>query len=109
MKAMAKIALAILIAIAIATPALAADKLITAKVESVTVAKDKNQQEYVRLRVAAAKELNGIQYTSAVPAMVFGPEVAKAKTIKSGQTVKMIVQEREYQGRTSYTVLKIAE
>ena len=104
--------IAIVIAIAViftATLAVAQDKLVTTKVSKVTVAKDKNGNEYVRLSVESPKELNGVAYTTTESAMAFGDMVAKAKTVKAGATVKMIVSEREFQGRQSYTVLKIME
>jgi len=97
------------LSICLSLNAFAADQLLTAKVSAVKVAKDKNGSEYVRLMVESPRELNGISYVTATPAMAFGSEVAKAKTVKPGQTLKLIVSEREYQGRTSLTILKIVE
>lgn len=106
-------AIAITIAVLIlasATLAFAQDKLVTTRISKVTVAKDKNGNEYVRLSVDTPKELNGVAYTANTAAMAFGAEqVAKARMLKAGATVKMIVSEREFQGRQSYTILKIVE
>jgi len=110
MKRFTRIAIVALIVLGLFTPfAFAADKLIAAPVSSVKVAKDKNGNEYVKLTVDTPKELNGVQYAIGTSAMAFGPMVAKAKTVKAGQTVRMIVSEKEYLGRTSYTILKFVE
>ena len=58
-----------------------------------------------RIMVNEGRELNGVKYTTQVPAMAFGEMVAKAKAVKTGDHVKMIVSERKYQDRTSLTVI----
>jgi saccharopine dehydrogenase-like NADP-dependent oxidoreductase len=110
MKRFTRIAIVTLIVLGLFTPfAMAADQLITAAVSNVKIAKDRNGAEYVRLMVETPKELNGVQYTTGSPAMAFGQLVAKAKTVKAGQTIKMIVSEKDFNGRTSYTVIKFLE
>ena len=108
MKKLIVIAIAVAVVFT-ATLAVAQDKLVTAKVSKVTIAKDKHGNEYVRLSVDNSKELNGVEYTTTASAMAFGDLVSQAKLVKAGTTVKMIVSEREFQGRQSYTVLKIME
>ena len=92
------------------TVALAApDRIIDSKVQTATVAKDKNGAEYVRLIVEDKRSLNGLEYTASVPAMCFGTVVDQAKPIRAGQTAKLVVSESEFQGKKSYTVLHIVE
>ncbi|MHC1728557.1 MAG: hypothetical protein AB9866_21575 [Syntrophobacteraceae bacterium] len=102
-------AICLAICIALCLPAFAVDKLITTKVSSIKVANDKNGTEYVRLMVDSPSTVSGVSYVTATPAMAFGAHAAKAKTLKAGQVVKMIVAERDYQGRPSYTILKFVE
>jgi hypothetical protein len=83
--------------------ATAAEKAITAKADQVTVAKDKNGHEYVRVTITEQRELSGMKYTTGVPVMFFGALVEKAKTLKAGNSFTAIVQPKDYQGRTSYT------
>jgi hypothetical protein len=108
-KAIAIVTATLILCLSIASVVAAQDKMVSLKVNKVTVAKDKTGNEYVGLSVENPKELNGVAYTTSTSAMVFGDGVAKAKTVKQGQTVKMIVSEREFKGNSSYTVLKIVE
>jgi len=93
----------------IVAPASAEDKILTAKIDSVAMAKDKNGNAYTRVIVLEKKSLQGVEYESGVPAMAFGGVAAKAATLKAGGTLKAIVSEREYQGRNSYTILSILQ
>ena len=108
-KAIAIVTATLILCLSFASVAPAQDKMVSLKVNKVTVAKDKNGNEYVRLSLETPKELNGVAYTTSTSAMVFGEGVARAKTTKQGQVLKMIVAEREFKGNTSYTVLKIVE
>jgi hypothetical protein len=87
--------------------ALAADKVLNTTVRDVTTAIDKNGAEYVRLIVADQRELNGIKYETDAALMAFGPQVQEAKSVKKGDQIKAIVSGREYQGRLSYTLIKL--
>ena len=91
--------------IAIAGP----DRILESKVQTSTLAKDKNGAEYVRLIVEDKRNLNGLEYIASVPAMCFGTVAERAKPIRAGQAVKLVVSESEYQGKKSYTVLHIVE
>ena len=108
MKKLVVIAIAVFVLIT-ATTAAAQDKFLTAKVTKVTMNKDKNGNEYVRLSVETPKTLNGVSYTTTTAAMAFGDLVAKAKTLKPDTTLKMIVSEREFKGNASYTIIKFVE
>lgn len=88
----------------LATPALALDKIMNDKIQSATVAIDKNGNKYIRLIVQEERKLQGTSYTIGVPVMVFGNLVEPAKALKAGDTLKAVVASREYQGNTSYTV-----
>ena len=83
------------------------DMLLTAKIEDVAVALDKNGKQYVRLIVNEKRTLEGIAYEVGVPVMAFGSQVKEAKTLKKGEILKAICDKREKDGRTSYIILKI--
>jgi hypothetical protein len=101
----ALIANLIAFSIALAGP----DRILESKVQTATVAKDKNGAEYVRLVVEDNRNINGIAYTASVPAMCFGVVAEKAKTIKAGQSVKLVASESEFRGKKSFTVMHIVE
>ncbi|MGW8181589.1 MAG: hypothetical protein ACWGQW_22900, partial [bacterium] len=90
-------------------PSFAADELITAKVQSVTQAVTRNGAPYVRVIIEEKRELNGVSYTAGVPLMFFGAMVESGKTLKAGDTVKVIASGREFNGRTSYTAQALIE
>jgi len=90
-----------------AIPATAADKIITAKIQSVTQATDRNGNPYVRVIVGEKRTLQGVSYEAGIPAMCFGPVAGDAKLLKAGDMLKAVVAEREFNGRSSYTVLSI--
>ena len=99
------IVLAIMILFVSVSGAVAADKMLIATVDSVTVANDKNGAEYVRLIVLEPKDIDGVTYVAGTPVMCFGSLATQAKALKKGDKLKAVVQEREYQGRNSYTLL----
>jgi len=90
-------------------PAVAADEMITAKVQSVTQAVTKNGTPYVRVIIEEKRELNGVPYTAGIPMMFFGSTVSQGKTLKAGDMIKAIVTPRDFNGRTSYTVQAIVK
>jgi len=101
------VGVAILLAIMVAVPAIAAEKVINLPITGKVIAPDRNGNTYVRLIVGETKVLNGVEYEVGTAAMAFGPVVEGAKALEVGQTLKAIVQERTYQGRDSYTILKL--
>jgi hypothetical protein len=91
----------------VSAPAFAKGIELTGKIESVTVKLDKNGKQYVRFIVPVeGVTQQGTKYEESLPVMAFGDHVARAKTMKAGQILKVVVQPREYQGRQSYTILK---
>jgi len=91
-----------------AVVAFSAERVIEATLDQdAVVAVDKNGNEYTRLIIPETNKLQGVEYEIGVACMAFGemsPEVADKK---AGDKVKLIVAEREYQGRKSYTILKV--
>ena len=90
-----------------ATVSFAKDVQITKEIKSITIKKDKNNKEYVRIIVSDNRTLNGVTYKKDVSVMAFGDVVEKAKTYKKGQTLNAIAAESQYRGSTSYTILEI--
>jgi hypothetical protein len=87
------------------TPAHATEQLLTFKAESVSVLKDKNGAEYVRIIMSETKSSNGITYKSSAPINAYRELVADAMKIKPGDTVTCMADKNEYQGKTFYRVL----
>lgn len=88
--------------------ALAEDLQINAVADSVTVSKDINGREYVRIIVTEKRSLNGVSYEKSIPVMFFGEQLAnKAKAIKAGQKFSAIVTPRDFRGRESYTAMSL--
>lgn len=87
----------------------AEDVELKATVSSITKALDKNGNPYVRIIVDEARSLNGIEYTDGVPVMAFGDMTKNVKGIKVGDVLHIIAAKRSYQGRISYTILKVIE
>jgi len=101
------IVLSIICMLFIVSVAQAADVVITAKIQSVTTAIDKNGNPYVRFIVDETRKMQGVEYEVGVAVMAFRGTVKEAKTLKDGDVLKAICSEKEYQGRKSYTILKL--
>lgn len=86
---------------------MAADTVIEKKIENVVFKKDKNGQQYARIIVQDQGTLNGVTYNKSASVMAFGDQVASAKSLKKGQTLKAIVAENTFRGGTSYQLLKV--
>lgn len=97
--------LVLAIMLALAVPAFAADEVITFTPSAVTVLKDRNQNEYVRMVWGTEKELDGIKYSSGSTVNAYRELVAEAKKIKPGTQVTCVVSKRNYNGTVYYTVL----
>ena len=92
----------------ISTP-MAAESMLTGSIESSTTAISKAQKEYVRLIINTDKQLNGVKYQTQSVVMAFEPEiVAKAKSYKKGDSFSAVCSSKEYNGRTSYQILKLS-
>ena len=93
-----------------AHPAMAEDKILTAKIQQIEQKLDKNGKAYVRVFIEEQKELSGIQYRTSTAVMGFGqPLVDQMKNLKKGDTIKAVVATNEYKGRTSYNVLALIQ
>jgi len=86
-------------------PVMSADKVLDAKISDMVIRLDKNQNEYVRFIIQESRTTQGVSYTVGVPVMAFGSTVTQAKTLNTGDNLKCVAMEREYQGRKSYTIL----
>lgn len=102
-------AVLILCILAFAVFASAADLMLDTTVKSVTIATDKNSNDYVRFIIVEDKELNGIAYKADVIVMSFGSTVERAKTFSDGDTMKAIVSQNEYKGRTNYNIIAFVD
>jgi len=101
------VVLSIICMLFIVSVAQAADVVIKAKIQSVTTAVDDNGNQYVRFIVDETRTLQGVEYEVGVAVMAFSNTVTEAKVKKDGDILKAICSEREYQGRKSYTILKL--
>ena len=101
------IMLSIVALLFIATSTMAADVIIKAKIQSVTIAVDQNGNQYIRFIVDETRKMQGVEYEVGVAVMAFRGTVEAAKILKDGDILKAICSEREYQGRRSYTILKL--
>lgn len=87
----------------------AADTLIQAKVTDVKEKVDKNGAPFSIIVIQEQRTLNGVSYSADVICTAFRQAHEEAKTLKPGDTVKMIATKREYNGDTTYTVRKILQ
>jgi len=101
--------MAIISAVLVAAPVMAAEQRLNAEIISATVTQDRNGSEYTRFIVQVDKKIQGIEYSVGVPAMAFGPLNEQAKALKAGDTLKCIASSREFQGRSSYTIIKFID
>jgi hypothetical protein len=92
----------------IATPA-RAEQVLTFKPDTVTVLKDKNGNDYVRMLVSEKKASQGVNFTQSTTINAYRDLVPAASKIKPGQEVTAVVEKREYQGRSYFTVLGIKD
>lgn len=99
--------LAIAMVLCFAGMTLAVEKKIDVPIESVTVALDKNGNEYTRLIVTVPRTVDGVEYSLGMACMAFGSLNIQAKEMKAGDILSAIVSERVWQGRTSLTLIKI--
>jgi hypothetical protein len=65
-------------------------EFISATIERVDVANDKNGNEYVRIIIPMERTVNGITFERTYPAMAFGSLAEEAKLLKPGDTLNAI-------------------
>ena len=104
------ILLSIISLIVLATPALAKDVLIKdAPIDSITTGVTKNGNPFVRIIITEKRTLSGVEYDAGTPVMAFRGQVDAALELKDGGTLSCIATERLWNGRKSYTILKLLE
>jgi hypothetical protein len=99
--------LIMVIGIMFAATGWAEEKVVTEKIQSVVVKKDKRGQEYTQLWITKDSKLNGITFKKSFPIMAFGEAGQAAKHIKKGATVTMVVETGKYNNRETMTLLGI--
>ena len=98
-------AILVLVFTAILAPTVhAADKVINAKIDTISQHIDKNGAPYTRIMILEPRELQGIRYETGIPVMAFGSLHEEASKLTPDTMFKAVVSERTYQGRTSYTL-----
>jgi hypothetical protein len=90
-------------------PAAAAEKIVEVQIDGMVTKLDKNGNEYSRLIVQETRKISGMPYQIGIPTMAFGAHNTVLKSKKQGDTVKLIVAEKIYNGSPTYTVLGFAE
>jgi hypothetical protein len=92
------------------TPALAADKVIKATVQSAIEKTGSDGMPYIRFIINEnrVKTIGGVEYPYevGVAIMCFGDLVEEGRKLSQGSELHAIAQEREWQGRKSYVLLK---
>ena len=83
----------------------AADKILDAKIDSVTQLTDKNGNPFTRVIVTEDRTLDGVAYSKGVPVMFFGDMATIGSSYKAGETLRAVANySAEYD---SYTVLQV--
>jgi hypothetical protein len=96
-----------LIFIAVAS---AGDLKLSTKIDSTTIAIDKNGAEYVRFIITEPRTLSGVEYEKSLPVMAFGKQVPAAKAMLAGDPLNAICNYRKMaDGRESYTIISFIE
>ena len=103
------LAVAVCLVMLFAGIAIGAEVMVTGTVQTIVKdATDKNGNSYARAIIAEPASLGGVQYSRGIPAMFFGTELHEAaQSIEAGDQIKFIATKRMFNGRESYTVLKI--
>ena len=103
------LALSYMLLVPFATGASAGERILSAEVTDSVMGVDKNGNAYIRLIFSETHKIGSVSYEVGIPAMCFGGQLNAASEIKTGDTIKAVVQDREFEGRSSYTILKILE
>ena len=103
------IVVAMVFSLMLILPAFSAERVVDLPITQVSTQLDRNGAEYTRLIVNEAKQIQGVSYTVGVPAMAFGETNAVAKDLQVGDSLKAIVSDRSFNGRSSLTIIKFIE
>ena len=90
-----------------ASAAMAADTMLQAKVSDIKEKLDKNGAPFSIIVIQEERTLNGVTYSADVICTAFRQAHDEAKTLKPGDSVKMIAAKRDYNGDAAYTIRKI--
>jgi uncharacterized protein (DUF2141 family) len=90
-----------------ASAAMAADTMLQAKVSDIKEKLDKNGAPFSIIVIQEERTLNGVTYSADVICTAFRQAHEEAKTLKPGDSVKMIAAKRDYNGDAAYTIRKI--
>ena len=82
---------------------------ISGTISSITTAIDKNGQPYTRLITTFNRSLHGYDYTVDLPVMAFDQNAEPAAALQQGEPLKAIVQNRNFEGRESYTIIRLID
>jgi hypothetical protein len=86
----------------------AAESVLTAKIDSVELRKDKNGADFVRILISEPKEMGGVKYQKTMPVLAFRELVEPAKKLKAGDTLKAVVSHSSLpDGRESYRIIAL--
>jgi saccharopine dehydrogenase-like NADP-dependent oxidoreductase len=108
-KRIGLVVMATVFALMLAIPAFAGERIVDLPITQKVVALDKNGQEYTRLIVTENKVIQGVSYPLGIPAMGFGEMHISLQDLNVGDNLKAVVQDRNFQGRSSLTILKLIE
>lgn len=107
---MKKVILILLACVLFVAPAFAADKVVKATIQSAIEKNGSDGLPYIRFIVNEnrVKTIGGVEYpyTVGVTIMCFGDHVEEGRKLTQGDELYAIAQEREWQGRKSYVLLK---
>ena len=99
--------IALMILIAGMGVAWAEDVMLNVTPEEIVTALDKNGNAYTRMIIPESKTMQGVEYSDSIPLMFFGELADEASAHPEGTPIRVIAKKRTYQGRDSYTALKI--
>lgn len=83
--------------------------MLNSEISGITKAVDKNGAEYIRVIIDQKRQLNGVEYTVSLPAMAFGAVAAELEGYSAGDTLKAVCQTRMFNGRESFTIIKVVK
>ncbi|MBF0231860.1 MAG: hypothetical protein HQK65_02320 [Desulfamplus sp.] len=89
--------------------AIAEDVMMPVTVKSITDGTDKNGAAFKRIIFDEKASLNGITYVKSSMIMVFSDAIDQIAEIKTGETVKLIVNKSDYKGRNSYSLIAVVK
>ena len=87
----------------------AKDSIIELPIKKIITKQDKNGEDFKIIIVKVPKVLNGVKYEGSMTVMAFQDTIDMTESIEVDQTLKAIVNIREYQGRETATLISVLE